>query len=445
VRAAVLGLARSGLAAARLLLERGVAVELLDLKRPADGGAALDRLVAEGAEPRIGPHDPAWLPAYDLIVKSPGVPGEIPFLRAAAEQGVPLIAELELAWLAARGPVIAITGTNGKSTTTAWIGDIFRCAGRRALVVGNIGRPLSDGVLEAPEAVMVCEVSSFQLEDVRTFRPRVALFLNFAPDHQDRHPSLEAYREAKLRLFDRQEAGDLALFGADPALQRWAAGRGRARRARFAAQDPGCDGAFVRAGAICLRRGGEEEQILGIELLSLPGPHNVENALAAAAAAADLGVPREAIVRSLSTFAGLAHRLEPVGTVAGVRFVNDSKATNVDSLSVALDAFPDPVILIAGGRHKDQDFRPLAEKVRRRVSFLILIGEAADRLAAAWPGVPSARAGSLDEAIAVARSNARAGSVVLLSPACASFDMFHNYEDRGDRFREAVRRLEEGA
>jgi UDP-N-acetylmuramoylalanine--D-glutamate ligase len=443
-RAAVLGLARSGIAAARLLLARGAAVELLDLKRPEDDGGAIERLVAAGARLRIGPHDPSWLGGYDLLVKSPGVPGSIPFLRAARELGVPVIAELELAFLEARGPVLAITGTNGKSTTTAWVGDIFREAGRRALVVGNIGRAMCDGVLEDPEALFVCEVSSVQLEDVRAFRPRVGVLLNFAPDHLDRHATLEDYLEAKLRLFDRQESGDLAITGVDPALARAAEGRGRGRRARFAIADQGADGAFVREGVIRLRRDGRESEVLPAGGLSLPGAHNLENALAAAAAAADLDAPVEAIARSLARFAGLPHRLEPVGDVGGVRFVNDSKATNVGSLAVALDSFAEPVVLIAGGRHKDQDFAPLAERVRRSVSHLVLLGEAAGRLADAWTGVPCTRAGSLDEAVRAARRLARAGQVVLLSPACASFDMFRNYEDRGDRFREAVRKLQEG-
>jgi len=442
-RVAVLGLARSGLAAARLLLERGCRVELLDLRRPEGEEALLRELAARGADLRLGPHDPGRLEACDLIVKSPGVPGGVPFLQAAAARGVPVISELELAYHAARGPILAITGTNGKSTTTAWAGDMLQRDGRPALVVGNIGRAMCDGVLEDPDAVFVCEVSSFQLEDVRAFRPRVGVLLNFTADHLDRHGTLEAYLEAKLRLFDRQEEEDLAIFGPDEALPRAAAGRGRARRARFAPDECPGEGAFVHDGMVMLRRGGQEESLLPAAKVALPGPHNLENALAAAAAAAGLGASREAIVRSLSAFPGLPHRCELVGEVRGVRFVNDSKATNVDSLSVALDAFPPPVVLIAGGRHKDQDFRPLREKVRGCVSALVLIGEAADRLAAAWEGVPTLRAGSMDAAVRTAFAQAGPGGLVLLSPACASFDMFRNYEDRGDRFREAVGRLRE--
>ncbi len=441
-RVAVLGLARSGVAAARLLLDRGCRVELLDLVMPVDEEASIRDLEQRGARLRIGPHDPAWLPEFDLLVKSPGVPAGAPFLIEARARGVPVIGELELAFLAAAGLILAITGTNGKSTTTAWAGDMFREAGVPVQVVGNIGRAMSDGVLEDPDAVFVVEVSSFQLEDARTFRPRVACLLNLTPDHLDRHGSLEAYREAKFKIFDRQEEEDLALIGPDEDLAKLAAPRLHARRARFAPADLGADGSFVRDEHLWLRLRGRETRLLPERSLSLPGPHNLENALAAAAGAAELGAEPDAIARSLSTFAGLPHRLEPVGTLDGVRFVNDSKATNTDSLAVALRSFPEPVILIAGGLGKGQDFRPLAPLVRARVGLLILIGRDAEAIGQAWNDVPSIRAGSLEEAVSLGRRNARAGGVVLLSPACASFDMFRNYEDRGDRFRSLVRALQ---
>lgn len=440
--AAVLGLARSGLAAARLLLDRGCRADLLDLRVVEGALEAMRELESRGARLRLGPHDPAWLAEYDFIVKSPGVPATIPFLQTARELGVAVISEIELAFLAAEGPVFAITGTNGKSTTTAWAGDMIRRAGLAVEVAGNIGRAFSEAVLADPRARFVCEVSSFQLEDVRAFRPRAAVLLNLTPDHLDRHGTMEQYREIKMRLFDRQEAGDLAIVGPDDDLARAARGHGKARRARFATRDLGEEGAYCVDESLVLRRGGVVAGLLPRARLALPGPHNVENALAAAAGAAELGAPIEAIAQSLASFPGLPHRLEPVGTVRGVRFVNDSKATNTDSLSVALDAFSSPVILIAGGRHKDQDFRPLAPKVARSVQRLVLIGEAADRLAAAWPAVPAVRAGSLEEAVRRALELASPGQVALLSPACASFDMFSSYEDRGDQFRELVRRLQ---
>jgi UDP-N-acetylmuramoylalanine--D-glutamate ligase len=442
-RAGVLGLARSGVGAARLLHARGCEVELFDLHRPQEHEPDIRALEKAGAIPRIGPHDPGALDGLDLLVKSPGIRADIPFLTAAAGRGVAVISELELAFLAARGPVLAVTGTNGKSTTTAWAGDMLREAGLPIQVVGNIGRPFSEGVLEDPDAVFACEVSSFQLEDVRTFRPRVGLLLNVTPDHLDRHGSLEHYYAVKLRLFDRQGEDDLAVFGPDDVLAAAAAGHGQARRARFAREDRGGDGAFLADGMLTLRRGREVTPLLPRERLSLPGPHNLENALAAALGAAALGAGPEAIARSLSSFAGLPHRLEPAGAVRGVRFVNDSKATNTDSLAVALAAFEEPVILIAGGRDKGQDFRPLRSQVLRATSLVILIGEGADRMAKHWAGVPAVRAGTLEEAVRLGLARARPGQVVLLSPACASFDMFHDYEDRGRCFRAAVAHLRE--
>ena len=439
----VLGLARSGVAAAQLLHSRGCEVELFDLSIPEEHAGEVGALQEAGAVPRFGPHDPAALGHLDLLVKSPGIRADIPFLTAAARLGVTVISELELAFLAARGPVLAVTGTNGKSTTTAWAGDMLREAGLPVQVVGNIGRPFSQGVLEDPDAAFACEVSSFQLEDVRTFRPRVALLLNFTPDHLDRHGSLENYLTAKLRLFDRQEASDVAIVGPDDALAAAALGRGLGRRARFAREDRGGDGAFLADGMLVLRRGNEVTPLVAHKHLALPGPHNLENALAAALGAAALGASPEAIARSLENFAGLPHRLEPVGTVRGVRFVNDSKATNTDSLAVALASFEEPVILIAGGRDKGQDFRSLRPQVLRATSLVILIGEGADRMAEHWTGVPMTRAGALEDAVRLGLARARRGQVVLLSPACASFDMFHDYEDRGRCFRAAVARLRE--
>jgi UDP-N-acetylmuramoylalanine--D-glutamate ligase len=439
-RVGVLGLARSGLGAARLLLGRSCQVDLCDLRLPEEGRGAILACQDLGATLRIGPHDPSWLDQYDLLVKSPGVPAEIPFLVEARRRGLPVIGELELGFLAARGPVLAITGTNGKSTTTAWAGDILREAGLRAQVVGNIGRAFCDGVIEDDSSIFVVEVSSFQLQDVRTFRPRVAVLLNFTPDHLDRHGTLQAYLEAKLALFREQGEDDLALIGPDEELAFRVRPSIRARWARFALRDPGVAGGFVRDGHLWLRRKGEETRLLPVDRVSLPGPHNLENALAAAAATAELGAEADAMVRSLSSFAGLPHRLERVGTIHGIRFVNDSKATNTDSLAVALRAFPEPVVLIAGGRDKEQDFRPLGPLVRERVALLILIGEAAENLERQWNGLSVVRADSLKDAVAIGVRRARPGQVVLLSPACASFDMFRNYEDRGDQFRDLVRR-----
>lgn len=441
-RAAVLGLARSGRAAARLLLSRGVKIELLDLKLDPAAQTEIDELVAGGATLRIGPHDPSWLDAYDLVVKSPGIPPRVPFLIEASRRGLVVIGEVELAWLAARGAVLAITGTNGKSTTTAWAGDMLARAGIAVQVGGNIGRPFADCVLADPTACFVIETSSFQIADSKSFRPRVAALLNFTPDHLDYHADLAEYREAKLSLFDRMGPDDVAVIGPDDTLATEVALRSAAAMTRFRLEDRGEEGGFLRDGMLLLRRAGEVSPLVPAGEVSLPGPHNLENGLAAAISSAILGAPTEPIRESLRRFSGLPHRLERVATVRGRRFVNDSKATNTDSLSVALRSFAEPVVLIAGGRDKGQDFAPLRPLVEARVETLILIGEGAPRLEAAWGGkVRSVRAGSLREAVETAFAAARSGQTVLLSPACASFDMFRNYEDRGARFREETLRL----
>jgi UDP-N-acetylmuramoylalanine--D-glutamate ligase len=423
----------------------------------------------------------------DLIVKSPGVSPQIPFLDAARAAGVPIVGELEISSLAADGPIVAITGTNGKSTTTAWVGHMLVAAGMEVEVAGNIGRPFAEAVLERPHANFVVEVSSFQLEDTRTFRPRVATLLNLTPDHLDRHGSMDAYAEAKSRIFRNQTGEDFAVLGPGPELDPFAV-TARARVLRTGRTDPsdassasgggpawanplgpvgsndvasgakssggtpspaetradrsarhGSDGVRLEGDVLVLRLGGQApERLLRSAELALPGAHNLENAMAAAATAAAAGVPTEAIVRSLRTFPGLAHRLEPVGEVGGVICVNDSKATNVSSLQVALEAFPAPVHLIAGGVGKGQDFRPVAALVRDRTRSVHLIGESAAVLAEAWAGAQIHRAGSLEGALDAALTLARPGERVLLSPGCASFDMFRDFEDRGDQFRALV-------
>ena len=449
-RVAVLGLARSGLAVARLLSREALDLELLDLKAPGDPNepelqAKIDldlrELDAAGATLKIGPHDADWLAGYDLLIKSPGIPPRVPFVAEAMRRGVRVVGELEVAWLLADGPVFAITGTNGKSTTTAWAGDMLRRAGMTAEICGNIGRPFSEVLLSNPRGPFVVEVSSFQLADSRSFKPRVAALLNFTPDHLDYHRDLREYREAKLSLFWRLGPEEIAILGNDDALAAEAIERSHPRLCRFRLEDRGEDGGFLRDGVLWLRLGGEETRLVEADRVSLPGPHNLENALAAAIGARVMGAPPSAIVESLAHFPGLHHRLERVGEIRGVRFVNDSKATNVDSLEVALRSFERPVVLIAGGRDKGQDFTPLASLVRERVETLVLIGEGADRIGAAWSGVATQRAPDFAAAVRQAFEAATPGQTVLLSPACSSFDMFRNYEHRGDCFRREVERL----
>ena len=406
----VVGLARSGRAAAVALARRGVEVVAFDRDEELDAR----RLCRAGVEVRLGAEDPALADGVDLLVKSPGVPAEAPLVQAARGRGVPIWSEVELGFRLLASPLVGVTGTNGKTTTVELLGAIFRTAGRDVEVAGNVGRPLTglDRVLDE-RAWVVCELSSFQLEDVETLRPRVAVLLNLAPDHLDRHGSFDRYAAAKLRIFEQQDETDVAVvprgFGDIP---------GRGRRVEFAADDP-----------------------LPAEPL-LRGGHNRENAAAATAAARAAGIDDGSIAEALATFTGVPHRLELVAAVEGISYVNDSKATNVAAARPALEAYADePVHLILGGSRKGEDFRPLAASIGPNVRRAYLIGESAPELASALGTVPHEVSGTLDEAVRAARAAAEPGHVVLLSPACASYDQFRDFEERGERFRELVRAL----
>jgi UDP-N-acetylmuramoylalanine--D-glutamate ligase len=405
-RALVLGLARSGRAAALALARRGVEVRAADRAPDADPG----RLAAAGVELRLGSEEEAVLDGVELVVKSPGVPGESPLAAAARDRGIPLWSEVELGYrlLPAGARLVGVTGTNGKTTTTELLGAIMRAAGRPTEVAGNVGRALTDAAEEAaPGAWVVCELSSFQLEDVSTLSCDVAVLLNLEPDHLDRHGSFEAYRAAKLRIFERAKAAvvprGLGLDGIE-----------------FSADDP-----------------------LPAEPL-IPGAHNRENAAAATAAARAAGVADEAIADALRTFAGVAHRLELVRELRGVRWINDSKATNTAAARRGVAAYGDAALrLILGGSLKGEDFRPFVRELPPTVRSIHLIGAATDELAAALDAAGRAydRAGDLPTAVARAAAEAEPGDVVLLSPACASFDQFEDFEQRGDVFRRLVEEL----
>ncbi len=437
-RALVLGAARSGRAAAALLARAGAHVLVADRRADALAPEGAAELAAYGVELALGREDAALLTGRDLLVVSPGVVVEHPLLAAARARGIEVLGELELAARRARAPLIAVTGTDGKSTTVTLLGALLAAAGRKAPVAGNVGHALALAVDEAgADDLLVVEVSSFQLETVSTFRPAVGVLLNVAPDHLDRHPSLAAYRELKLRLFARQEASDLAVLPAG-----WGAIPGRARRLAFG-RDPDAVplGATVVDGWIVRRTRAGEERILAAEELGIPGPHNLENALAAVAALDPFALPAPVLAAGLRDFRGLAHRLETVAIRDGVRFINDSKATNVHALESALSTFARGVHLIAGGRDKAGDFAAVAPLVGERVARVYRIGEARGRLAAAWPDVPGEDCASLGEAVARAAALARPGEVVLLAPGCASFDMFRDFEDRGEQFRRLARAL----
>ena len=441
-RALIVGAARSGLSAARLLRRHGLDVRVCDSRDAESLPEAARTLAALGVEARWRGDDPAALDGRDLVVWSPGVPIRHPIAAAARAAGMPVISELELGFLAAQAPLVCITGTNGKSTTSDLTGVLLRAAGREVEVCGNIGRPICD-VAEAVGAggLLVVEVSSFQLETVDRLKPFVAVWLNLTPDHLDRHGDLDAYGAMKQRLFRRQDDGDYAVWNADDAeVTRRRAGSGMPLE--FSARGPVAQGAGVDGETIQLAWRGGVERLVDGRQLGIPGPHNLLNALAALAAVLPWEIPPARLREALRAYRGLEHRLERVAVVDGVTFVNDSKATNAGSLEVALQSFDEPVVLIAGGRDKGQDFRPLRDLVRRATRTVVLLGEGAEAIAAAWAGVPMARVGGLAEAVDAAFTAARPRGTVLLSPGCASFDMFRDYEDRGRRFKAEVARIQ---
>jgi UDP-N-acetylmuramoylalanine--D-glutamate ligase len=437
---AVIGLGRSGVAATRLLARAGVRVYASDAAAHPAGGDAVAALRALGAgvELDLGGHDLAKIRAATAVIVSPGVPPDAPPLAAARAAGVPVFAELDLGFraLAPGTRCIAVTGTNGKTTTTALVAHLLRAAGLRAEAAGNIGRPLCDVALAAaPCPWLAVEVSSFQLHDSPAFAPDIGIVTNLAPDHLDRYPSVEAYYADKRLLFrNATEAQVWVLNGDDAAVLELARGV-PGRRACFSLARP--SEAWYDAPRRRLRLGGQD--LVAREELRLLGDHNVANALAAALAAHEAGVPPALLAEGLRSFAALPHRLEPVREVDGVLWINDSKATNIASTVVAVAAMDRPFVLLLGGRHKGEPYTRLAPLLAGRCRLVIAYGEAADRIAHDLAGqVPLERGTSFADVLARARAAARPGDAVLLSPACSSYDMFRNYEERGTAFREFV-------
>ncbi len=444
-RVTVVGLARSGIAACRLLLACGAEVVGTDAQPAERLGPDARRLADLGIRLYAGSHPHDAFAAAELCVVSPGVPADHEALVACRRRGVPVIAELELAYRAMTADVIAVTGTNGKTTTTSLIGALLAGSGRPVVVGGNIGRPLAAEALGFPgHGLVVAEVSSFQLETVDTFRPRVAAVLNVTPDHLDRHRTLAAYADAKARIFSRQTAADWAVLNADDPGASALAGRAPGRVLWFSRTRPVSEGSHLAGGWITLRLGGVEARVCPVGDVFLRGDHNLENVLAATVAAAWAGVPPERLRAAIQAFRGVPHRLERVRELAGVVFYNDSKGTNVDATRKALASFREPIVLIAGGRDKGQDFAPLAAAARGRVKAAVVIGEGRATVGPALAAVTAVQeADSMRTAVRQAVALAARGDVVLLSPACASFDMFRDYEHRGDVFREEVMQLEE--
>jgi UDP-N-acetylmuramoylalanine--D-glutamate ligase len=441
----VLGFARSGRALAEALLARGVEVSVGD-RRPEADFEELEPLRNAGMRFFFGGPSVDFLSDADWLAISPGVPMQSPSVQAARVRGIPVLAELEIAWRIAEAEVegrnrwIAVTGTNGKSTTTTWIAEILKRAGRPAALAGNIGAPLSGFLSERTPRDFVCEVSSFQLEAIDAFRPHVAVLTNITPDHLDRHRDFAEYAAAKERLFRRQEREDFAVVNADnpPSLEVPTS----ARRVLFSRRGkPPGGGAWIEAGQIRSDVASPPHDVLLLDRLALHGAHNVENALAAVAAAECLLAPPDAVAVALKTFRGLPHRTELVVDSAGVMWVDDSKGTNVDATAKSLESYPEQsVLLILGGRDKHGDFAALADLVARNARVVLTIGESAAVIEKALAGAaPVERAGTMEKAVERAAGLARPGDTVLLSPACASYDQYRDFEERGRHFAELAR------
>jgi len=439
---AVIGLGASGLAAARFLAGRGARVTASDARALGELGPAVEELQRLGVRLETGGHRTATFADADLVIVSPGVPLAIPPLAAARAAAVPVWAEVELAARFLRGSLIGITGSNGKSTVTAWTAHLLQAAGIEAVACGNLGLPLVSLVEdEVPQRRYVVELSSFQLEGIVEMRPRVAVMTNLSPDHQDRYPSVNEYGAAKARILMNQRAGDHAVLNADDPWVAQLPTHGAERHA-FSVVSALADGAFLEAGMLRLRLAGRTADLVRAEELPTEGRHNIENALAAALAACLAGAPPERLREGLRTFRGLPHRMERVALLDGVAWYNDSKATNVGATRRVLESLDRPLVLILGGKDKGADFRELRPQVSERVRHLVLVGHARHVIAAALAGTaPMTEVETLDDAVQAARAAAHPGDAVLLAPACASFDAYRNFEERGEHFRALVARL----
>jgi UDP-N-acetylmuramoylalanine--D-glutamate ligase len=438
----VVGLGKSGLAAALFLRRRGAQVTVSDVRSAEALAKDIPALLEEGIMVETGGHGLLTFRRQDLIVVSPGVPLNTPELAQVRSFGLPVIGELELAARFLKGRTVAITGSNGKTTTTALLGEILKEAGIPTLVGGNIGVPVVALIDQSTdETWSVLEVSSFQLESTEEFHPSIAVILNITPDHLDRHGSFENYARAKERIFAAQNKNDFVVLNADNERAAEAASRSVAKVYWFSVEHPVEQGAWLEEGYVVCRqsRDAATERVMPLSGIPLKGSHNVENVLAAVVAARLAGAPAEAIRRAIEAFQAVEHRLEFVATVNGVEFYNDSKATNVDATAKAVAAFQSGIHLILGGKDKGSDYTQLAQLLRERVRAVYTIGSAAAKIESHLRGVVSIHScETLDNAVAAAASAARPGEVVLLAPACSSFDQFENYEHRGRVFKELV-------
>ncbi len=442
-RVLVVGLARTGVAVSLFAAAYGATVTATDEKPESALGETAEKLHAAGVKLELGGHPPSIFFEQDLIVVSPGVPANLAPMVLAHVGGIPVWSEIELAWRFLRGKLVAITGSNGKTTTTSLVAHIIETAGIPTLIGGNIGAPLISLVERSTDStVTVAEISSFQLECIEAFRPEIGVLLNLTPDHLDRHASFADYAAAKMRLFENQIERDFAILNADDSevTKRMPS---KSHVFWFSRQKRVAEGAFLRDDQIIFRLDGSETPIGKRSDIPLRGEHNVENVLAACAAAYLAGATPSAIASGVKTFRGVDHRLEFVAEVGGVGFYNDSKATNVDAALKAIDAFPGPLIVILGGRDKGAPYTPLAGTLRAKGRAVLLIGESAEKIAAdLGDAVSVVRAGTLERAVEMAAERAQPGDTVLLAPACSSFDQFENYEQRGRVFKQLVAQLE---
>ena len=442
-RVLVVGLGKSGVASALFLKERGARVTVSDTKPPEQLRDEIPLLLDHGIAVETGGHGERTFRGQDLIVVSPGVPVDAPPLIQARALGEPVIGEIELAAQNLSGTIVAITGSNGKTTTTTLAGEILAAGGLPVAVGGNIGTPAISLVQQASrETITVLEVSSFQLETIQTFRPKIAVILNITPDHLDRHRTFHAYVDAKARIFENQQASDFAVLNEDDSTCRTLGDRTRAQVVWFSRKKEVQRGAYVHDGQIFFRDAGGQREIMQVSEIPLKGAHNVENVLAGVCAGALMGCAPEKIQQAIRNFKAVEHRLEYVATIKGVEYFNDSKATNVDATIKALESFPKNVHLILGGKDKGSDYTVLNDLLRERVKRVYTIGAAAEKIESQIKGAAQiVHAETLENAVRRASAVAQAGDIVLLAPACASFDQFQSYNHRGRVFKEVVSAL----
>jgi UDP-N-acetylmuramoylalanine--D-glutamate ligase len=442
-RISVLGMARSGIACAKLLKKTGAEVFVSDTKEKEFLSSEINQLDELGIDLETGGHTSKAVVDKDFIVVSPGIPIDIPILNQAEALGIPIFSEIEVAYWLTDAEIIGITGSNGKTTTVTLIGEILKEDKRERQVGGNIGTPFSSIVEKiSPDGIIVLELSSFQLERIEEFRPYIASVLNITPDHLDRHPDMKSYMEAKLRILENQTEDDFAVLNMDDEGSLRFASYGKSQKIFFSTQKELEQGAFVQEGKLISRWNGSKMEIIETNQIGIKGPHNLSNACAACAICSILEVSPESIRKALRSFTGVEHRLEQVATISGISFVNDSKATNVDSVWYALQSVTPPIILIAGGRDKGGDFTRLRELVGKNVKALVLIGEAEEKIKKALGDlVPTFHSDSMEEAVELSFKKAGPKETVLLSPGCASFDMFKDYQHRGEVFKVSVKNL----